>query len=316
MCAECGCGQVGKFGVQPLQAPPENRVRLVGETQAAAPHDHEHTHSDGTPHNHPHDHGHDHAHQHGHEHAGHLDHVHTHTHTDGTTHSHPHHHDPALSSGEPKAIHVGQPILAHNERQARRNRDYLKARGMLALNVLASPGAGKTMLIEKTVAALERDLPSAVIVGDLATANDAQRIRAAGAPVVQITTGTVCHLDSEMVARGLEQLDLAGRRLLVVENVGNLVCPADFDLGEDIRVVLLSVTEGEDKPLKYPPMFRSAHVVIITKMDLAAATGCDLEALRRNVRAVAPQARVFELSARSGEGMPRWLDWLRNLQTN
>ena len=129
----------------------------------------------------------------------------------------------------------------------------------------------------------------------------------------QITTGTVCHLDAEMVARGLEQLDLEGRRLLIIENVGNLVCPADFDLGESIRVVLLAVTEGEDKPLKYPPMFRSAHVVIVTKTDLAAVAGCDREALRGNLRAVAPQARVFELSARTGEGMEAWLGWLRGL---
>jgi hydrogenase nickel incorporation protein HypB len=170
------------------------------------------------------------------------------------------------------------------------------------------------MLIEKTVAALAQDFPAAVIVGDLATANDAQRIRAAGAPVVQITTGTVCHLDAEMVARGLEELDLSRCRLLIVENVGNLVCPADFDLGEDVRVVLLSVTEGEDKPLKYPPMFRSAHVVIVTKTDLAAAAGCDLKALRGNLRAVAPQAKVFELSAKSGEGMAAWLNWLRGLE--
>jgi hydrogenase nickel incorporation protein HypB len=208
---------------------------------------------------------------------------------------------------------VGTPILAHNDRLAERNRGYLRARRLLALNVLASPGAGKTTLIEKTVAALEADFPAAVIVGDLATANDAQRIRAAGAPVVQITTGTVCHLDAEMVARGLEQLELAGRRLLIIENVGNLVCPADFDLGENVRVVLLSVTEGEDKPLKYPPMFRSAHVVLVTKLDLAAATGCDLDGLRRNLRSVAPQARVFELSARTGAGMEPWLGWLRGL---
>jgi hydrogenase nickel incorporation protein HypB len=181
------------------------------------------------------------------------------------------------------------------------------------LNVLASPGAGKTTLIEKTVKALDNALPAAVIVGDLATANDAQRIRAAGAPVVQITTGTVCHLDAEMVARGLEQLELDRRRLLLIENVGNLVCPADFDLGESRRVVLLSVTEGEDKPLKYPPIFRSADAVVVTKLDLADATGCDLAALRQHLRAVAPQARVFELSARSGQGLEEWLGWLRGL---
>ncbi len=326
MCLECGCGNTERFGVEPLQAPPAKPVRLVGaDAQAEAMHTHEHTHADGTSHSHPHEHEPGQEHEHGHTHAAGVEHRHAHTHADGTTHSHPHEH----GSGEghehphthahehpgagPQTIDLRQPILARNDRLAERNRGYLQAKGLVALNVLASPGAGKTTLIEKTVAALEKDCPAAVIVGDLATANDAQRIRAAGAPVVQITTGTVCHLDAEMVARGLEQLDLAGRRLLIVENVGNLVCPADFDLGEQVRVVLVSVTEGEDKPLKYPPMFRSAHVVVITKTDLTAATGCDLPALRQNVRAVAPQARVFELSARTGEGLDTWLEWLRAL---
>lgn len=316
MCLECGCGNVERFGVEPLQAPPAKPVRLVGaDDQAEAVHAHEHTHADGMTHTHPHEHAHDHAHETA------VEHGHVHTHADGTTHSHPHQHAPgeaqdhAHAHAHPGAqtIDLHQPILARNDRLAERNRGYLQAKGLVALNVLASPGAGKTTLIEKTVAALAKDFPAAVIVGDLATANDAQRIHAAGAPVVQITTGTVCHLDAEMVARGLEQLDLAGRRLLIVENVGNLVCPADFDLGEQVRVVLVSVTEGEDKPLKYPPMFRSAQVVVITKTDLTAATGCDLPALRQNVRAVAPQARVFELSARTGEGLDAWLAWLRSL---
>lgn len=179
------------------------------------------------------------------------------------------------------------------------------------MNLLSSPGAGKTTLIERTVSALGDEARVAVVVGDLATANDATRIREAGAPVVQITTGTVCHLDAEMVARGIEQLDLDRCAWLFVENVGNLVCPADFDLGEDLRVVLLSVTEGEDKPLKYPPIFRSADAVVVTKLDLAAATGADLRRLREHLQATAPGARVFELSARTGDGMAAWLDWLR-----
>ena len=306
--------------MEPLQAPPAKPVRLAGaDGQADAVHEHEHTHADGTTHTHPHEHvvGRECEHDHAHEAAG--EHSHVHTHADGTTHSHPHRHvageahEHAHAHPGAQTIDLHQPILARNDRLAERNRGYLQAKGLVALNVLASPGAGKTTLIEKTVAALAKDFPAAVIVGDLATANDARRIHAAGAPVVQITTGTVCHLDAEMVARGLEQLDLTGRRLLIVENVGNLVCPADFDLGEQVRVVLVSVTEGEDKPLKYPPMFRSAQVVVITKTDLAAATSCDLPALRQNVRAVAPQARVFELSARSGEGLDAWLAWLRTL---
>lgn len=225
-----------------------------------------------------------------------------------------HTHSPASgpSSGR-TAFEIQQPILARNARLAERNRGFLKARGIRALNVLSSPGAGKTTLIEKTVAALGADDAPAVIVGDLATANDAARIRQAGAPVVQITTGTACHLDAEMVARGLEQLELDRHPLLLIENVGNLVCPADFDLGEELRVVLLSVTEGEDKPLKYPPIFRSADVVVVTKLDLATASGADLALLRRNLDATAPRARRFELSARTGEGMAAWISWLKSL---
>lgn len=312
MCAECGCGQVERFGVQPLQAPPARPVRLVEpETHAPVEHIHEHVHADGTRHSHPHTHGAGHEHDHDHSHAP-GEHGHTHTHADGTTHCHPHPAD-AVHTHAGVTLDLHQPILARNDRLAERNRGYLRARDVFALNVLASPGAGKTTLLEKTLAALAADLPAAVIVGDLATARDAERLLAAGAPVVQITTGTVCHLDAEMVARALEQLDLDGRRLLWIENVGNLVCPADFDLGENARVVLLSVTEGEDKPLKYPPIFRTAHVVVVTKTDLAAATGCDLAALRHNLRAVAPQARIFELSARTGAGLGAWLDWLRGL---
>lgn len=309
-----------------MQPPPKDPPRLVGDNAAASAHAHEHTHGDGTTHSHPHLHAggqpHDHPRAHDHAHA----HEHAHTHADGTTHSHAHVHAAAQAEdhdheheqvheagGAHRVLDVGQAILARNDRLAERNRGFLRARGLVALNVVSAPGAGKTTLLEKTVAALAPDCPAAVIVGDLATANDARRIREAGAPVVQITTGTVCHLDAEMVARGLEQLDLAGRRLLIVENVGNLVCPADFDLGEDARVVLVSVTEGEDKPLKYPPIFKSAHVVVITKADLAEAAGADLAALRQNLRAVAPQARLLEISARTGAGMEGWLGYLRGL---
>jgi hydrogenase nickel incorporation protein HypB len=213
--------------------------------------------------------------------------------------------------GPGATIAVRQPILARNDRLAERNRGFFRAKGLCAINFLSAPGAGKTTLLEKTIGALATAVPAAVIVGDLATANDAQRLRSAGAPVVQITTGTVCHLDAEMVARGLEQLVLEGRRFVFLENVGNLVCPADFDLGEELRVVLVSVTEGEDKPLKYPPIFKSAGLVVVTKIDLTAAAGCDRAALTANIRAVAPQARLFELSARTGEGMGPWLDYLR-----
>jgi hydrogenase nickel incorporation protein HypB len=176
--------------------------------------------------------------------------------------------------------------------------------------VLSSPGSGKTTFLRETARALAGQVKAGIIVGDLATDNDAQRLRESGAPVVQITTGTVCHLEAEMVGRALKQLDLNGLELLIIENVGNLVCPASYDLGEDLRVVLLSVTEGEDKPLKYPPMFQAADVVIISKTDLAQPCAYDREAALANLRRVAPKARLFETSAKTGEGMVAWCDFL------
>ena len=193
---------------------------------------------------------------------------------------------------------------------AERNRGFFLARKLLVLNILSSPGSGKTTLLTETIRSLEPDLKCGVIVGDLATDNDARRLGETGVPVVQITTGTVCHLEAEMVGRALTRIDLAGLQLLIIENVGNLVCPASYDLGEHLRVVLLSVTEGEDKPLKYPPMFQSADVVVVSKMDLAEACAFSRETLMGNLRRVAPKARVFEVSARSGKGMQEWKSFL------
>jgi hydrogenase nickel incorporation protein HypB len=205
---------------------------------------------------------------------------------------------------------VRRAILDQNDRQAERNRGFFKAKGLLVLNVLSSPGSGKTTFIQRTLQSLAGRLQCGVIVGDLATDNDARRLRVTGAPVRQITTGTVCHLEAEMVARALGQMDLTGLELLVIENVGNLVCPASYDLGEDLRVVLLSVTEGEDKPLKYPPLFQSAHVVVISKTDLAAACEYDRDLALANLRRVVPQARVFETSAKTGQGLEAWSEFL------
>jgi hydrogenase nickel incorporation protein HypB len=205
---------------------------------------------------------------------------------------------------------VRRAILDKNDRLAERNRGFFRARGLLVLNFLSSPGSGKTTFIRESVRKLGPDLKTGVIVGDLATDNDAQRLRESGAPVVQITTGTVCHLEAEMVGRAIKQLDLAGLNLLIIENVGNLVCPASYDLGEDLRIVLLSVTEGEDKPLKYPPMFQSADVVVISKLDLAQACGYDRETALANIRRVAPKARVFETSAKTGQGLEEWREYL------
>jgi hydrogenase nickel incorporation protein HypB len=205
---------------------------------------------------------------------------------------------------------VRRAILDKNDRLAERNRGFFRARGLLVLNFLSSPGSGKTTFIRESVRKLGPDLKTGVIVGDLATDNDAQRLRESGAPVVQITTGTVCHLEAEMVGRALKQLDLTGLNLLIIENVGNLVCPASYDLGEDLRVVLLSVTEGEDKPLKYPPMFQSADVVVISKLDLAEACGYDRDTALANIRRAAPKARVFEVSAKTGQGLDAWREFL------
>jgi hydrogenase nickel incorporation protein HypB len=240
-------------------------------------------------------------HFHGHDHDA----LHDHPHPHG--HDHPHAHGP-----EPQAhtLAVHQAILDQNDRAAERNRGFFQAKGLLVLNVVSSPGSGKTTLVQKTAEALKGRLRVGVIVGDLATDNDAARLRSAGVPVVQITTGTVCHLEADMVAKAMSQLPLDALDVLVIENVGNLVCPATYDLGEHLRVVLLSVTEGEDKPLKYPPMFHSAHVAILNKVDLAAACDFDREAALANLRRVSHHAEVFELSARTGQGMEAWCDYL------
>jgi hydrogenase nickel incorporation protein HypB len=295
MCRDCGCGLPG-----------ENPAGISAEH-----HEHDHDHSPG------HEHDHEHAHEHSHgpgEHHGH-DHEHAHTHPHAHSHSHTHggtEHDHEHEGGgaERRIVEVQRAILDKNDRLAERNRGFFQARGLLVLNFLSSPGSGKTTFIREAVRALQPKLKAGVIVGDLATDNDAQRLRESGAPVVQITTGTVCHLEAEMVNRALRRMDLKDLNLLIIENVGNLVCPASYDLGEDLRIVLLSVTEGEDKPLKYPPMFQSADAVIISKIDLAQACGYDRETALANIRRVAPKAQVFETSAKTGQGMDAWCDFV------
>jgi hydrogenase nickel incorporation protein HypB len=215
--------------------------------------------------------------------------------------------------GSRRTVELQVRLLDQNDQQAAENRAVLKARGIRSLNFVSSPGAGKTALLERTLDALAGEVRCAVLVGDLETDNDARRLRRPGLPVAQITTGGTCHLDASMIARGLAALPLEGVQLLFIENVGNLVCPASFDLGENRRITLLSCTEGEDKPLKYPPIFTSAHAVILNKIDIATALGFDRAAALANIRRVAPQADIFELSARTGEGFDRWLAYLRGL---
>ncbi len=216
-----------------------------------------------------------------------------------------------MPSSQPRTIEIHEAFQAQNDRAAAANRLRFQSHNLLVVNLLSSPGSGKTALLERTLADLEGKLSMGVIVGDLQTDNDARRMSGKGAPVVQITTDDVCHLEAEMVARAAAQIPLADLDVLFIENVGNLVCPATYDLGENLRVALLSVTEGEDKPLKYPVVFKNADVVILTKIDLAEATGFDREAAVSNIRRIAPQAKLLELSSRTGTGLESWYRLLR-----
>lgn len=220
---------------------------------------------------------------------------------------------PSDTSPGRTAVDLRISLVEENDRAAARLRESFRRRGLVAVNLVSSPGAGKTALLERTLDEFGRQCPCAVVVGDLETDNDARRLRRGPAPVAQITTGSTCHLDATMVERGAASLDLAGVRLLFIENVGNLVCPAAFDLGESCRVVLLSTPEGEDKPLKYPPLFQTASVVVVTKMDLASVLGWNRDAALRNIREVAPQVPVISLSARLGVGLDAWYRLLQSL---
>jgi len=210
----------------------------------------------------------------------------------------------------PRIVEVRQNILKRNDEVARALRNRFREAGVFVVSVVSSPGSGKTMFLEKTLTRLRERYRVAALVGDLATDNDAVRLARSNAPVKQITTGTLCHLEATMVENALAEWKLADLDYLFIENVGNLVCPSSYDLGENLRVVLLSVTEGEDKPLKYPTIFNSADVAVITKMDLAAAVEFDVEMARKNIEAVRPGMKVISVSAKSGEGMDEWLELL------
>lgn len=248
---------------------------------------------------HHHDHGHHHHHGHGHHHHDHGD-IHF-------------GHGPAgvevPGMSQERLIEIETDILAKNDRYADENRAALADLGCFAINLVSSPGSGKTTLLCKSIEALD-NAPLAVIEGDQQTANDADRIRATGAPAIQVNTGKGCHLDGHMVGHAMEHLNLAAGSFLFIENVGNLVCPASFDLGEDCKVAILSVTEGEDKPLKYPDMFTAARVAILNKIDLAPHCDVDLDLYEENLRRVNPTIEILRVSARTGEGMDQWIGWL------
>jgi len=210
----------------------------------------------------------------------------------------------------PRIVEVRQNVFRQNDLMARELRAQFRDAGVFVVSIVSSPGSGKTTLLEKTLTAMQQDWQVAALVGDLATENDARRLARSGAPVRQIVTGTVCHLDAAMVRRSLEDWDLEELDFLFIENVGNLVCPASYDLGENLRVVLLSVTEGEDKPQKYPTIFHGADLAVITKADLAEAVEFDRAAARDAIQAVAPGLPVLEVSAKTGGGMAEFLDLL------
>jgi hydrogenase nickel incorporation protein HypB len=276
------------------------------------------------PHEHTHDHAHDHVHAHGHDHAHphthadgttHADpHSHTHTHADGTTHTHPHSHDGHVSDGA-RLVSVERDLLARNDAIAEQNRRRFQATRTLTLNLVSSPGSGKTALLVETLRRIGKQYPVAVIEGDQETTADADRIRATGAPAIQINTGKGCHLDADLVRGALTRLGAPPDGVLFIENVGNLVCPAGFDLGEAQKVVIVSVTEGEDKPLKYSGMFAAADMMVVTKTDLLPHLDFDVDRLIDNARRVHPGIAVLKLSAKTGDGMDRWLQWLDAART-
>jgi len=264
---------------------------------------------------HRHDDGTEHEHEHG-EDGHHHDHAHDHEHPHG--HEHPHAEDIGDHSGYrtgPERIDVLERIFDENDRAAETNRERLDAAGVVAVNLMSSPGAGKTTLLAATLAALQPTTRVGVVEGDIETAIDADRLRGLGAQISLLNTGDgfggECHLDAPMVAHALDRLELDDLDLLLIENVGNLVCPAEFDVGAHRRAMVYSVTEGEDKPLKYPVMFRSVEVVLVNKTDLLPYLDLDLELFESNLRQVNPTARVIRTSAKTGEGLDEWLDWLR-----
>lgn len=289
MCTVCGCGA--------------GETRFEGED-----HEHTHVHADGTVHSHTHDHVHSGEHQH--DHAG----------------AHHHHeypvsgdldygtgparaHAPGMSQS--RMVQIEQDILSKNNTYANANRAWFDERGIFALNLVSSPGSGKTTLLVKTIELLKAEMSICVVEGDQQTSNDAERIRATGVDALQINTGKGCHLDGHMVGHAVQRMKPADESLFLIENVGNLVCPAAFDLGEHHKVAILSVTEGEDKPLKYPDMFAAADVMLLNKCDLLPYLEFDADLAEANARRVNPHLTIFRVSATGGDGLSAWASWIK-----
>jgi hydrogenase nickel incorporation protein HypB len=289
MCETCGCGNPDEFKIHDHKS------------DHGQQHDREHVHEHENAHEHEHD-GHTHAHHHSHEH-GHDGHSHSHD------HPHEHSHDPAPK----KVISLNIDILSENNRLAERNRGYFEGKQVLALNLVSSPGSGKTSILEKTIKALIPSRNIFVIEGDQQTTRDAERIEKSGAPAIQINTGSGCHLDAKMIHLALKKMEVGNNSILFIENVGNLVCPALFDLGEHKRVVVISVTEGDDKPLKYPFMFQSSNLCIINKTDLLPYVDFDVDTAVNYARQLNPDLEFILMSAKTGEGMSEWYAWLEKL---
>ena len=318
MCTVCGCGA--------------GETRIEGDG-----HEHTHVHADGSVHSHTHEHNHEHAHVHGV--APVAAHAHAHRHADGSEHTHDHvhsgehgaehhHHEHPVSgdldygSGPARAhvpgmsqsrmVQIEQDILSKNNAYASANRAWFDERGIFALNLVSSPGSGKTTLLVKTIELLKAEVAISVVEGDQQTSNDAERIRATGVAALQINTGKGCHLDGHMVGHAMQRMKPADESLFLIENVGNLVCPAAFDLGEHHKVAILSVTEGEDKPLKYPDMFAAADVMLLNKCDLLPYLEFDADLAEANARRVNPHLTIFRVSASSGDGLSAWVSWIKS----
>jgi hydrogenase nickel incorporation protein HypB len=245
-------------------------------------------------------------------------HLHSHDHGDhheDRSHDHPHHHHANTDSRfHTREIRVEQNVLSKNNLIAERNRGYFEARNIITINMVSSPGSGKTSLLERTIKELSQDLHFFIIEGDQQTMNDANRIKKAGAPVLQINTGNGCHLDAEMINHAVKKLEVHDHAHLIIENVGNLVCPALFDLGEAKRVVIISVTEGDDKPIKYPNMFQTSDLCIINKIDLLPYVDFNITLAKEYAKTVNHHLEFIDLSVRNGDGLQRWYDWLKNIK--